>query len=464
MKKPSIFNSRFQTFTSHVADLVLLNIGAFITWGLLSAIFLPGGWFPNQDIARIVNPFGHYLLPILIAYTGGQKVYEQRGGIIGAIACIGAIAGSTYLAILGAMICGPIAGWCLKKWDEFLRPHIQQGFEMITNNLSVGIMGIFLTLATFYLLDPLVNVFNNVIASGVNFLIARDLLPLANVLIEPAKVLFLNNALNHGIFTPMGAAQVAHGGRSILFLLETNPGPGLGILAAFAMFGHGAAKKSAPGAMLIEAIGGIHEIYFPYVLMQPSLLLAATAGGVAGTFTFSVLKAGLKSAASPGSLITIFLLTPRGHGQLFAVAAGIAVATVVSFIVAAPLVHHKQQRVIKKKNALRSTAIHPVTANAKQPRQVIFAGTAEMGSPAIGAHVFRQKLTAGGAVTPHIKVISADISTLSTKPTDIIITKPNLVGLVRQQVGPDQEIIAVNNFIRNNVYHTLVVRLQREMA
>ncbi|WP_155287240.1 PTS mannitol transporter subunit IICB [Lacticaseibacillus zhaodongensis] len=456
MQISSVFHGKFQAVTNRIADMVLLNIGAFIAWGLLSAIFLPSGWFPVPAIAKIITPFGHYLLPLLVAYTGGQAVYEQRGGVVGAVTCIGAIVGSNYLAILPAMICGPIAGWCLKKWDNFLRPHVKQGFEMIVNNLSSGIMGMLLILGAFYIVDPIVNVFNDALAIATTSLIARHLLPLANIVIEPAKVFFLNNAINSGVLTPMGVEQAVHGGKSILFLLETNPGPGLGILTAVALFGHGASKKSAPGAALIEAIGGIHEIYFPYVIMQPMLFLAVIAGGVSGTFTFSLFDAGLKSAASPGSLITILLLTPRGFSQFFAVLAGIAVSTVVSFIVAVPFVHRDMVT-----GPAMVAADAASVATTKHPLRVIFAGTEEMGSPAIGAHVFSGKLAQGGTA-PNIKLSAMVINQIQPEPGDIIITKTSLLKLVRTQVGPDQEIITVDNFIRNDVYSTLIARLRSQ--
>ncbi len=120
-----------------------------------------------------------------------------------------------------------------------------------------------MAIAGFYLLAPVINGLMSVLESMVSWLIDNGLLPVASLVIEPAKVFFLNNAINHGVLTPLGSAEAAREGSSVLFLLEANPGPGLGVLLAFTVFGVGAARATAPGALIIHFFGGIHEVYFP---------------------------------------------------------------------------------------------------------------------------------------------------------------------------------------------------------
>ena len=59
----------------------------------------------------MVDPMLKYLIPLLVAYTGGRMVHGQRGAVIGA-AAIGVIVGAglgDIPMILGAMIMGPLA-------------------------------------------------------------------------------------------------------------------------------------------------------------------------------------------------------------------------------------------------------------------------------------------------------------------------------------------------------------------
>ena len=330
MENKSALKVRVQKLGTTLSNMVMPNIGAFIAWGILATLFIETGWFPNPTLSVMVSPILTYLLPLLIGYTAGFNVYGQRGAVVGAMASFGAIVGSSVTMFIGAMIMGPLGAWCIKKFDEKFQEKIRPGFEMLLNNFSAGIIGFILIILAFLAVGPVVSSLTAAIGVGVQAIINAKMLPLANILIEPAKVLFLNNALNHGIFTPLGTEQVAEAGKSILFLLESNPG--LGILLAYSFFGKGSAKSSAPGAVIIEFLGGIHEIYFPYVMIKPLLFLAAIAGGVVGTFTFQLLGAGLSAAASPGSIIAILAMTPRG-GYL-PVIAGVAAAAVASFLVA----------------------------------------------------------------------------------------------------------------------------------
>src|SRR5438552_6850133 len=311
--------------------MVIPNIGAFIAWGLITAFFIPTGWTPNETIAKLVGPMITYLLPLLIGYTGGKLVYGHRGGVVGAIVTAGIIIGSSVPMFLGAMIVGPLGGYLIKMFDRATEGKIPAGFEMLTNNFSAGILGAILAVLGLIVVGPVLDTFSNALGNFVHALINAGLLPLADIPIEAAKVLFLNNAINHGVLAPLGVIDAAKNGRAIEFLLEMNPGPGLGLLLSFALFGKGAAKLSAPGAIVIHFFGGIHEIYFPYVLSNPIMIVAMWAGGITADIIFVATNAGLVATPSPGSIFAYLAVIPPG--QHFGVLLGVAVGAVASFAV-----------------------------------------------------------------------------------------------------------------------------------
>lgn len=467
MENKSALKVRVQKLGTTLSNMVMPNIGAFIAWGILATLFIETGWFPNPTLSVMVSPILTYLLPLLIGYTAGFNVYGQRGAVVGAMATFGAIVGSSVTMFIGAMIMGPLGAWCIKKFDEKFQEKIRPGFEMLLNNFSAGIIGFILIILAFLAVGPVVSSLTAAIGVGVQAIINAKMLSLANILIEPAKVLFLNNALNHGIFTPLGTEQVAEAGKSILFLLESNPGPGLGILLAYSFFGKGSAKSSAPGAVIIEFLGGIHEIYFPYVMMKPLLFLAAIAGGVVGTFTFQLLGAGLSAAASPGSIIAILAMTPRG-GYL-PVIAGVAAAAVASFLVASVILkadrsesdslESAQAASQAAKAASKGQEVAPsqeelmISTNAVQ--QIIFACDAGMGSSAMGASILREKVKKAGLDIP---VTNKAISNLTDTPNTLIVTQEELAERAAQKT-PSAIHVSVDNFLATPKYDEIVTRL-----
>ncbi|WP_067134541.1 PTS mannitol transporter subunit IICB [Microtetraspora malaysiensis] len=324
-----------QRFGGHLAGMIMPNIGAFIAWGLITALFIPTGWLPNKTLAELVGPIITVLLPVLIGYTGGRMVHGQRGAVVGAVATMGVVVGVDIPMFLGAMVIGPLAAFILKYVDRFTAERTKAGFEMLVDNFTAGIVGAAMAIAGVFAIGPIVENITKVAGSGVEWLVSHSLLPIASVIIEPAKVLFLNNAINHGVLGPLGVAEAVKQGKSILFMLESNPGPGLGLLIAYLLFGPRSLRPSTPAAMIIHFLGGIHEIYFPYVLMKPRLILAVMAGGASGILTFLVTGAGLVATPSPGSIFAYMAVTPKGGW--FGVIAGIVVATAVSFAVAAAL-------------------------------------------------------------------------------------------------------------------------------
>lgn len=327
---------KVQQFGRFLSGMVMPNIGAFIAWGLITALFIPTGWLPNKDLATLVGPMIVYLLPLLIGYTGGTMVHGTRGGVIGAVATAAVVIGANGTPMfLGAMIAGPVAAWILKKFDEAIDGKVPSGFEMLVNNFSSGIIGGALALGAYKGVAPVMKFISETMGDGVKWLVDNNLLYVANLLIEPAKILFLNNAINHGVITPLGAADVLEAGKSALFMLESNPGPGLGILVAYYLFGKGIAKQSAPGAIIIHFLGGIHEIYFPYVLMKPRLILAAIAGGITGTTFFNLLDLGMTAPPSPGSIFAYAIASAKGDFPLIFV--GVLLSAAVSGVVASLL-------------------------------------------------------------------------------------------------------------------------------
>jgi PTS system mannitol-specific IIC component len=324
---------RIQQFGGFLAGMIIPNIGAFIAWGLITALFIPTGWIPSEKFGAMVGPMILNLLPILIGYTGGKMVHGVRGGVVGATATMGVIVGADIPMFLGGMIMGPLGGWIMQKIDDVLEDKIPVGFEMLINNFSAGILATILAMLGLIVVSPVVTAFSDAAGSLVDWMVNARLLPLAAIIIEPAKVLFLNNALNHGVLAPLGVAAVEESGKAIHFLLETNPGPGLGLLIAYYVAGKGLLKESAPGAMIIHFLGGIHEIYFPYVLAHPIMILAMIAGGFAADLWFTILGAGLVATPSPGSIFAYLAVIPRG--QHFAVLTGVLIGAAVSFAVGA---------------------------------------------------------------------------------------------------------------------------------
>ncbi|HEL1650830.1 TPA: PTS mannitol transporter subunit IICBA [Streptococcus suis] len=461
---------RLQKLGTTLSNMVMPNIGAFIAWGVLTSLFIPTGWLPNETFATIVGPMIKYLLPLLIGYTGGYNVYGQRGGVMGAILTMGVIEGSSVPMFIGAMVVGPFGAWVIKKFDQAIQPKIRPGLEMLVNNFSAGLIGFVLMLVTFKVVGPFVESMTGVVGDGVQAIVDMKLLPLANIIIEPAKVLFLNNALNHGIFTPLGTEQVLEAGKSVLFLLEANPGPGLGILLAYAFFGKGSAKSSSWGAMVIHFLGGIHEIYFPYVLMKPALFLAAIAGGVSGTFVFQTLGAGLAGAASPGSIIAVTLMLPKGDntfGNALAVYAGVFAGALASFLVASIILKADKsegesleaaQAATKAAKAVaKGQAVETVAAeiSANSVKQIIFACDAGMGSSAMGASLLRDKVKKAGLDIP---VTNKAIANLQDTDYTLIVTQEELADRAAQRT-PRAIHVAVDNFLTSPKYDEIVAKL-----
>lgn len=444
---------KIQKFGKFLSGMVMPNIGAFIAWGFITAFFIASGWFPNEKLAGLVDPMLKYLLPILVGYTGGKVVAGVRGGVIGSIATMGVIVGADIPMFIGAMIMGPLSGYIIKKFDKAVEGKVPAGFEMLVNNFSVGIIGMILAIVGFYAVGPFVVMMTGVLKGGVEFIISKGLLPLVSIFIEPAKVLFLNNAINHGIIGPIGIEQAQNMGKSIMFLLESNPGPGLGVLLAYWMCSKGAMKESAPGAAIIHALGGIHEIYFPYVLMNPLLLLAPIAGSAAGILVFSIFKVGLVATPSPGSIFAILALAPKG--EMLGVLLGILAATAVSFLVAAPLVKkvaNNMEDETKEESNLESNVD---VIKRDVINKIVFACDAGMGSSAMGATKFRNRIKKLGL---NIEVTNSSVDTIPSD-ADLVVSHVKLIERAKKN-SPQAEHVFIENFLQDKKLDELFNSLQ----
>lgn len=343
MQNKRMARTNIQRLGSFLSGMVMPNLPAFIAWGIITALFIPTGWLPSEKFAALIDPMISYLLPLLIGYTGGNLVGGKKGGVVGAVATIGVIVGADIPMFLGAMIMGHLGGLAIKKFEKALEGKIPAGFEMLVSNFAAGIIAAILALVALFGIGPIVLLLNSILRGGVEWVVKLGLLPLASVFIEPGKILFLNSVINHGILVPIGIQEAKELGKSIFFLLESNPGPGFGILLAYWFFGKGMVKESAAGAMIIHFLGGIHEIYFPYVLMNPTLLLAVIAGGASGVATFQIFNAGLIAPPSPGSIIALLAMCPK-NGFL-GVMAGVLVSTIVSFFIASIFVKKSANKI-----------------------------------------------------------------------------------------------------------------------
>lgn len=452
-----------QRMGKFLSAMVMPNIGALIAFGFFAALFIDSGWFPHKGLSALVGPMLTYLIPLLIASTGGRMIGGDRGRVVGAIAMVGAILSNTSITMLmAAMIMGPLAGFCIKKFDKAAEGHIPAGFEMLINNFSAGLIGMLLAILGYFIIGPVMSAILTLLSSGVNILIQNSLLPLVSVFIEPAKVLFLNNAINHGIFTPLATAQAAEAGKSIMYLLEPNPGPGLGILLAYMFFCKDkATRDSTAGAVIIHLLGGIHEIYFPYILMNPLVILAPIAGNMAAIFWYSVTGCGLVGPASPGSLIAYMMMSPET--DMLKIFIGALLSAGISFIIASPIVKMSSGKSLEdaqnevasmKAEAKGQTAASETIENADNIKKIIFACDAGMGSSAMGATKFRNRIKAS---RPDITVTNTSVDNIPAD-CDIAVVQAVLAERAKKS-APQARLITIGNFLADPALDTLYTQL-----
>lgn len=455
-----------QRFGKFLSSMVMPNIGAFIAWGFITALFIEKGWLPNAQLATLNGPMLNYLLPVLIAFQGGKLIGGDRGGVMGAIATIGVIVGAPdYPMLMGAMVMGPLAGFVIKKFDQAMDGRMPAGFEMLINNFSIGIFGMLLAIVGYYAIGPFMSAVLVVLKGGVQVLVDHSLLPLAAIFIEPAKVLFLNNAINHGIFTPIGIEQAAEAGKSIMYMLEANPGPGLGLLLAYWAFSKDkATKDSAPGAIIIHFFGGIHEIYFPYILMNPLVIVGPIAGNICAILFYSITKAGLVGPSAPGSIIAFMSMSPKS--SIVITALGVLIAAAVSFLVSSPIVkmagskslEDAQKKTSDMKAESKGQAAEVLSgANVKTDdiKKIVFACDAGMGSSAMGATKFRNR------IKPLNLGITVTNTSVDNVPADADVVVCQYILQDRAvKSAPQARLVAIGNFLQDPNLDTFYAELE----
>jgi mannitol PTS system EIICBA or EIICB component len=238
------------------------------------------------------------------------------------------------------------------------------------------------------------------------------------------------------------------------------------------IFGRGTSKQTAPGATVIHFLGGIHEIYFPYILMKPLLILAAIAGGASGVLTFSIFNAGLAAVPSPGSIIAVLAMTPKGNH--IGVILGVLVAAVVSFIVASLILktskageedltaaaEKMQQMKGKKSQAVSALTSADEAEESAAPYEnvskIIFACDAGMGSSAMGASILKNKVKKAEL---DIDVSNTSINNLP-EDADIVITHKDLTERAKAKL-PSARHISVENFLNSPKYDELINQLKK---
>lgn len=447
---------KIQAFGRALSAMVMPNIGAFIAWGLITAIFIPGGWWPNENVATMVSPMLKYLLPLLIAYTAGKNAGGTRGAVAAAVATMGVIIGSDTPMFLGAMIVGPVAGWCIKKFDRLIEGRVGAGFEMLVDNFSLGIIAMLLAIGGYLVIGHAIGWITGILSSGVNWMLAHKMNPLLSLLVDPSKVLFLNNAVNHGIMTPLGIQQVAETGQSMLFLVDPNPGPGLGMLLACWAFGKGLTKQSAPGAVVIQVFGGIHEIYFPYVLARPVLIFPIIAGNVCALLFYTVTNFGLVAPASPGSIISIILMSPKG--RMVTGVLGVVIATAVTFLLSWPIIKGRPDFQSGGKPAEGHPGTVPPPAGTGRIGKICFACDAGMGSSALGATRFKARLMKEG-----LNDVICTNCAVGEIPDDasLIVCQSRLAERARLS---GKEVTEISNFLKDPALDALLERLKGQCS
>lgn len=455
-----------QRFGKFLSSMVMPNIGAFIAWGFITALFIEKGWLPNAQLATLNGPMLNFLLPVLIAFQGGKLIGGDRGGVMGAIATIGVIVGAPdYPMLMGAMVMGPLAGFVIKKFDQAMDGRMPAGFEMLINNFSIGIFGMLLAIVGYYAIGPFMSAVLVVLKGGVQVLVDHSLLPLAAIFIEPAKVLFLNNAINHGIFTPIGIEQAAEAGKSIMYMLEANPGPGLGLLLAYWAFSKDkATKDSAPGAIIIHFFGGIHEIYFPYILMNPLVIVGPIAGNICAILFYSITKAGLVGPSAPGSIIAFMSMSPKS--SIVITALGVLIAAAVSFLVSSPIVKMAGSKSLedaqKKTSDMKAESkgqaaevLSGADVKADDIKKIVFACDAGMGSSAMGATKFRNR------IKPLNLGITVTNTSVDNVPADADVVVCQYILQDRAvKSAPQARLVAIGNFLQDPNLDTFYAELE----
>ncbi len=479
---------RVQKFGGWLSSMIMPIIGLMIAWGLLTAFFIEKGWTPVAIIEEyIVGNVINYLIPVLIGFNAGRIVHKDRGGFIAAFVVFAVVLGNKYNPgfaenstpspqFLSAMIVGPVSAGILLGIDKLLDGKVKQGFEMLVNNFVMGFLAFGLGIGAFYGMPYVFNSITWALGELVRLLINNKLIFLSALIVEPAKIFFLNNAINHGVFTALSQDLYRQYGKSILYLLEANPGPGLGALLTIIIFDK-KQRGNATGASVIHFFGGVHEVYFPFILMKIEMLIALIAGGLVGDAIFQIFDAGLIAPASPGSIIAISIFIASGAMNYVGVFLGVFAACATTLLVGS-LIHIIMRRKYKSKELSYEEAVNKVNdlkgkeskylkpnsehgvslPNIEDVKTIIFACEAGMGSSAMGASVLRKKLKENKI---GVEVINLPVKEL---PSDamFVITQEQLTDFAKQK-APNAIHKSITNFLDKNFYDKIILDFNKKI-
>lgn len=429
-------------YTNYLSRMMMPNLSIFIAWMIISFALSQLNIEPVY-IQKVEKGILQLVLPLMIAYTGGELQSRGRGGIAAVVAVFGLILMTDAPQVFGAMALGPSAGWLIKHLDQMMKDKVRVGYEMITANVSVGVIGSLLFLVSYFLLAPLFEGISQVSYQVVDFFVRNNVFAGIHLILEPMKVFFFNNIINHGLLTPLGIEDAAVHGSSLLFLIETNPGPGMGVLIAYCWLGAKTIRTNAATALVVQALGGIHEVYFPFVLLHPALFVAPIIGGGSGTLIFQLFDAGLKAPASPGSLLIIMANAPLS--KMLGIFAGITVSTIVSFSIASVILKRPQ-----KNHEVKNMS------NRKQITEIIVACDAGMGSSAIGASILKRQLQEAQLSIP---VRYESIYRVDDQAHILLVTQKELAAIA-QKKAPHVQHFHVENFLAKEEYTGLIDQIK----
>lgn len=446
--------------------IMMENIGILVFIGMMQVLFHERGWMPNETLYRIGALVYQWVLPSCIAYVGGVRFGGGQGGTLAVLMTTGIIGEHPEVGILVAMIAAPIGGIIWKKTEELLKKRGRADLQMLTKNLAIGMLGCGFVILGHICFSPLLAGFQNILMKAVDFLIEHKLLTLLSAVVEGTKVLFLNNLINHGILVPMGMSQIYEQGGSILFLIETNPGPGMGLLLALCLAKRDQFEKYGT-ALFTQAIGGIHEVYFPIVLANGWLLLPVILGGMTGTFWFEYSHAYASSVVSPGSVVTMLLMA--GKGQFFNVLMGILLSALVSFAVSFVVLKSgffKKNKDMTIWKQLQSKALEDEKEEMKQEeqkkeiRKILFVCDGGIGSSAMGAAMLRKKMRKRDVTGIEVGYCAADCI---SEEADLIVCQQDYLNLnpLKEEKG---EVYVLENLLDGAKLDSLLDELQERNA
>lgn len=433
-----------------MSKIIIQSIPFFILLGFLS-LFNERNYF----LFQLKETLRNYIIPVIICYNSGKEFHEKYGGIVSVIIISSFLINGSLQSFIEPIIIGFSFGYFTKKYFQLTEKIKLPGFEMLINNLSLGLLSLVFSYFV-YKGIPYYKLFQDSIQLGLKDLVFNNrFIPFLSILIEPGKIFFMNNFINHGLLTPLGYSEVKEAGKSIFFLLETNPGPGLGILIYYYIVNKKEKNinkiKEVRTNFYIHFIGGIHEVYFPYVLKNIKLIFALIAGAFVGNFIFLNFNLGLVGLASPGSIILLMLLAPLESKLL--VLFGVISSSIVTFGLAYIFDNKKDGENIMEEKQQEDLYFSP-----KEKLRICVACDAGMGSSAMGATLFRKKLE-----KEKIKNIEVFNSSIDNVPENVNVIVVHSQLFERLKVDKEgKNIYIIEDFMDGAFYDNLVKKIKEK--